>query len=183
MSAPDAVRPGRLTGRTSLAGLAALIVVAAGLVALIVVAVRGEPPPATRAQQAHQIASTLRCPICEDLSVADSPAPLAAQMRQQINQQLAAGKSADQIRKSFVASYGDSVLLSPPHRGIGQVAYLLPILVLAAGVAAAVLLLRGWRRPAVAPAEGTAGGRQSNLTVADRDRLEGALARLREEEP
>lgn len=176
--------PARSLARlTSRAGRAALAVVVAGLIALIVVAVRGEPPPATLAQQAHQIATTLRCPICEDLSVADSPAPLAGQMRTQIRQQLAAGRTADQIRQGFIAAYGDSVLLSPPHQGIGQLAYLLPFAVLAAGLVAAVLLLRGGRRSAVASARGRPGARPTDLTSADQDRLADALARLREEEP
>ena len=189
MSLREAVRrvrlPARLTGRAGVIGLAALMVVIAGVVALIVVAVRGEPPPTTLAQEAHQIATTLRCPICEDLSVADSPAPLAAQMRQQISQELAAGKTADQIRANFVASYGDTVLLSPPHQGVGQIAYVLPFVVVAAGVLAAWMLLRGGRRAATAtpPSRGRPDARQSDLSVADRDRLAEALARLREEEP
>jgi cytochrome c-type biogenesis protein CcmH len=164
----------RLIGWT---GLTALAVVAAGLIALIVVGVRGEAPPATLALQAHQIASTLRCPICEDLSVADSPAPLAGQMRQQISQQLAEGRTADQIRQNFVASYGDSVLLSPPHQGIGQLAYVLPIVVIGVGVLVGVFRLRRGKQT-VHP-----GVRRTDLTVADRDRLDDALARLREEEP
>jgi cytochrome c-type biogenesis protein CcmH len=173
--------PRWLTGRFGVTGLAALAVVAAGLIALIVVGVRGEPPPATLAAQAHQIATTLRCPICEDLSVADSPAPLAGQMRQQITQELKAGKTADQIKQNFVASYGESVLLSPPHQGLGQIAYLLPIAVVAVGVAVAVFLLRGGRKRSVA--HGRPGARRTDLTVADRNRLDNALARLREEEP
>ncbi len=183
MNAAGVVRRGRLFTRlTSRAGMAVLVVVAAGLIALIVVAVRGEAPPATLAQQAHQIAATLRCPICEDLSVADSPAPLAGQMRTQIRQELAVGKTADQIKQNFVASYGDSVLLTPAHQGIGQVAYALPFVVVGAGLVAGVLLLRGGRRTAAAPRD-RPGARQTGLTVADRDRLADALARLREEEP
>lgn len=172
-----------------------LALVLAGLVALVAVAIRGEPAPATRSERVHEIAATLRCPVCEDLSVADSPAPLAAQMRAQIDQQLAAGRSADQIRQGFVAAYGDSVLLTPPHRGIGQVAYLLPVVVLTTGVLAAGLLLRAWRRrdpPETAAtdadaeaeaADGRDGAAPSTPTAADRGRLERALARLREEEP
>jgi cytochrome c-type biogenesis protein CcmH len=191
MTAPEAVRqdkrhsrvPGWLTGRAGMTGLAALAVVAAGLIALIVVGVRGEPPPATLALQAHQIAATLRCPICEDLSVADSPAPLAGQMRQQITQELKAGRTADQIRQNFVAAYGESVLLSPPHQGLGQIAYVLPIAVVGVGAAVAFLLLRGGRQRAKALARVRPRSRQTDLTVADRGRLDDALARLREEEP
>lgn len=177
---PPPTRRGR-----SLVGLAMLVLMAAGIVALAVVALRGEAPPSSQAEEAHQIASTLRCPICEDLSVADSPAALAGQMRQQISAQLAAGRSAEQIRQGFVDAYGDSVLLTPPHRGIGQVAYLLPFLVLAAGLTAATLLLRGWRGRSTATAStaGRSRAGQQSLTEADRDRLEDALTRLREEEP
>lgn len=192
MTAPEAVRHSRLPGRLSVlaskTGMAVLVVVAAGLITLVVVAVRGEAPPSTLAQEAHQIATTLRCPICEDLSVADSPAPLAAQMRQQINQQLRAGRSADQIRQGFVASYGDTVLLSPPHQGISEIAYILPIAVVLIGLVAGAGLLwkgGGGREPAVAHASVRARppNRQPDVTAADRDRLADALARLREEEP
>lgn len=196
MSTDEAVRHGRLPGRLSVlaskTGMAVLVVVAAGLITLVVVAVRGEAPPSTLAQEAHQIATTLRCPICEDLSVADSPAPLAAQMRQQINQQLKAGRTADQIRQGFVASYGDTVLLSPPHQGISEIAYVLPIAVVLIGLAAgAGLLWKGGRvrKPATATATGSATARgrppsrQPDVTAADRDKLADALARLREEEP
>ena len=81
----------------------------------------------------QQIASGLHCPICKDLSVADSPAPLAQQMRQQIDEQLAAGRSPDEIRSGFVAAYGDSVLMSPPRHGIGRTAYYLPLAVVLGG--------------------------------------------------
>lgn len=182
-STVEPVRRRRLTGWAGVLGLAAVAVVIAGVISLIVVAVRGEPPPATVAQEAHQIATTLRCPICEDLSVADSPAPLAAQMRQQINQELAAGKTADEIRANFVASYGDTVLLSPPHQGIDQIAYVLPFAVVAIGLAGGALLLRRGRREAASVRGRPAGKRPDDLTGADRDRLADALARLREEEP
>lgn len=182
MSAADSVRRNPFAALMGRAGMAALVVVAAGVIALVVVAVRGAPPPGTLAQQAHQIAATLRCPICEDLSVADSPAPLAAQMRQQISRQLAAGRSAEQIRQGFIASYGDSVLLSPPHQGLAELAYVLPAAVLGVGVAAAaVLLLRGGHRTATV--RGRPVARSPGLTVADRARLATALARSREEEP
>jgi cytochrome c-type biogenesis protein CcmH len=167
------------TGWAGRLGFAAVVVLLAGIISLIVVAVRGAAPPASRAQEAHQIAATLRCPICEDLSVADSPAPLAAQMRQQINQELAQGRTADQIRANFVASYGDTVLLSPPHQGIDQIAYVLPFAVVALGLGGGALLLRRGRRTAV-PARGRP---PDDLTGADRDRLADALARLLEEEP
>ena len=165
--------------RPSVSGLLVAVMALAALTGLAVVAVRGSAPMVTRAQQAHEIAAGLRCPVCEDLSAADSPAPLARQMRMQIDQQLAAGKSADQIRQGFIAAYGDSVLMSPPHRGLGGVAYLLPLMVLGAGAVAAVTVLRRWRRRAESA---TADVSSPPLSSAQRHRVDSALAQSREED-
>jgi len=160
-------------------GLVVLIALAAGLAALVIVAVGGHPP-ASQAQQVQQIAAGLHCPICRDLSVADSPAPLAQQMRQEIAQKVRAGEPADQIRAGFVAAYGDSVLMSPPRRGVTGAVYYLPVLVLAAGLLTAFLLLRRWLRPPQ-PDPPQAGPPQ--LSAAQRRAVARAVARLREEEP
>ncbi|MEP7022294.1 MAG: cytochrome c-type biogenesis protein CcmH [Actinomycetota bacterium] len=164
------------------AGLPGLVVIAALVTALAtlgIVVLRGHHP-VSRAQQVQQIAATIHCPICKDLSIADSPAPLAQQMRQEIAQKLGAGESADQIRAGFVAAYGDSVLMSPPRRGLAGAVYLLPALVLGAGLAAAAVLLSRWRRAAgVNPGE--AGTPQ--LPESQRRAVARAVARLREEEP
>jgi cytochrome c-type biogenesis protein CcmH len=139
--------------RPSGSGLAVALAVLAAVVALLGIAVRGEAAPQTRAQVAHQIASGLRCPVCQDLSAADSPAPIARQMRVQIGQKLAAGDSPAEIRDSFVAAYGNSVLMMPPKQGIASAAYVFPFAVLALAVLAAGLLLRrSLSRPPPAPA-------------------------------
>jgi cytochrome c-type biogenesis protein CcmH len=165
--------------RTSLPGLLALIALAGAAATLAIVAVDGDRPPSL-AQQVQQIAAGLHCPICKDLSVADSPAPLAQQMRQEIVQKLRAGESADQIRASFVAAYGDSVLMSPPRQGLAATVYYLPVVVLAAGLLAALTLLRRWlRAPRTDPPE--VGSPQ--LSERQRRAVAKAIARLREEEP
>jgi len=165
--------------RPGLPGLLVLMALVASVVTLAVVAVSGRPP-ASQAQRVQQIAAGLHCPICKDLSVADSPAPLAQQMRQEIAQKLAAGQSAGQIRASFVAAYGDSVLMSPPRQGIAGAVYYLPAGVLAAGLIAAVTLLRRWRRrmPEAQPADPGA----SALSEPQLQAVARAIARLREEE-
>ncbi len=163
----------------------ALVVVAAALAAaaaLGFVAVRGHQQPESRAEQVQRIAAGLHCPICKDLSVADSPAPLAQQMRQQIDQQLAGGRSPDDIRAGFVAAYGDSVLMSPPRHGLGRAAYYLPLAVVLGGALVAGTLLRRWRRPAgPSTVDGVAEG--SALSAAQRRAVRQAVERLREEEP
>lgn len=111
-----------------------LVIVVVGLLvavtALLVVAISGRTATETRAQQAHEIASGVRCPVCKDLSAADSPAPLARQMRVQIREQLDAGDTPAQIRARFVSAYGPSVLMSPPNTGWGRVVVLAPLAVL-----------------------------------------------------
>jgi cytochrome c-type biogenesis protein CcmH len=159
--------------------LLVLLALAAVAVTLGVVGARGHQAPQTRAEQVQQIAAGLHCPICQDLSVADSPAPLAQQMRAQIDQQLAAGRTPDQIRAGFVASYGNSVLMSPPRHGLASTAYYLPLVVVLGGALAAVLLLRRWR---AAAAQSAPDGDDAPLTAAQRLALRRAVEQLREEE-
>jgi len=171
--------PGRV--RTRLSVILVLLAVLAATVTLAIVAARGQGAKPSRAQQVQQIAAGLHCPICKDLSVADSPAPLAQQMREQIAQELAAGESADQIRAGFVAAYGDSVLMSPPHHGLSAAVYALPAFVIVAGLVGAVTLVRRWvRAPSPAATDDDDG---TPLSSSDRRAVHKAVALLREEEP
>ena len=118
------------------AGAAVLVIVAAGVVVLP----RSEQTPTERADA---LARELRCPDCQGLSVADSPTQSAVEIRRQIDELLASGASADEVRAHFVERYGDWILLAPAS----PVAWAVPFLVL--GLAAAVLavwLVRA-RRP------------------------------------
>jgi cytochrome c-type biogenesis protein CcmH len=119
--------------------VAALLV---ALTALVVVALAARSAPVSPQQQAHEIASGLHCPVCKDLSAADSPAPLAGQMREQIRQQLAAGRTPAEIRSGFVAAYGPTVLMSPPDEGLGRAVHLAPLVVLVTGLTLGGALLR-----------------------------------------
>jgi cytochrome c-type biogenesis protein CcmH len=157
-------------------GLVLLAITAAALAA---VALRGPAPARTPADRVDAIAAGLRCPVCNDLSVADSPAPLARQMRETIAADLQAGKSPDQIRAEFVAAYGESILLAPPSRGVGLVAWLAPALLLAAGLVAALAAVRRWRAQ---PAGSDPAVEPERPPAAQRRLLERALAQFDEEE-
>ncbi|MDP9250250.1 MAG: cytochrome c-type biogenesis protein CcmH, partial [Chloroflexota bacterium] len=82
---------------------AAALLALAGLLA--VEALRPSTAP-TRAEEARQIASELRCPDCQALSVAESRTESAAAIRAEIEQLLAAGASPDAVRRHFVERYG-----------------------------------------------------------------------------
>src|SRR5437762_647670 len=127
------------------AGLVALAgaLLAAG-VALGVVAGRGPAPPVTMADRVRAVASSLRCPVCQDLSVADSPSGLATQIRGQIAQKLGAGESPQRIRQDYVRSYGEWILLTPPRRGVNLVAWLAPMLLLGAGLVLGLVAVWRW---------------------------------------
>ncbi|MBI3029070.1 MAG: cytochrome c-type biogenesis protein CcmH [Candidatus Rokubacteria bacterium] len=99
----------------------------------------------------REIASGLRCPVCQNLSVADSSSEMAREMRALIVDQLRAGKRPEEIRDYFVSKYGQWILLSPPPRGVGLVVWIVPTLGAAAGLGGAVWLLRRWSRRKTAP--------------------------------
>lgn len=135
--------PRTLPHRLAAAGLAAAIT------AVLLVAGIGAwrastvAPPGNVHARAVAIERTLRCPTCQGLSVADSPSPIAAGIRQQVEQQVHAGRSAHQIRAYFTARYSDWILLDPPRRGLGWLVWAAPPLLLLAGGA---LLWRATRR-------------------------------------
>ena len=119
---------------------AVLVIVAAGAVVLP----RSEQTPTERADA---LARELRCPDCQGLSVADSPTQSAIEIRRQIDELLASGASADDVRAHFVERYGDWILLAPAS----PVAWAVPFLVLALGVAVLAVWLVRARRPVPAP--------------------------------
>lgn len=100
-----------------------------------------------------QIASQLRCPVCVAESVADSQSPTSQEMRQIIRQQLAEGKSEQQIINFFKARYGDWILLNPPKRGLHLVVWVLPLLGLAVALTLLAFYFRRWLKRAKAPLE------------------------------
>lgn len=123
------------------------------LVALIAiagaVAWSARPHEPTAAERVDRITSELRCVTCQGLSVKDSPAASARQMRDIVVQRVAEGRTDDEIRDEFRASYGDWVLLSPPAASWSGLMWLVPLAALVAGLAV-VLRRMGPRSPTVA---------------------------------
>ncbi|MFP5341586.1 MAG: cytochrome c-type biogenesis protein CcmH [Candidatus Limnocylindria bacterium] len=96
----------------------------------------------------------LRCPVCQGVSIADSPSESAAQMRAIVRERLAAGASDDEVKAYFVARFGTWVLLAPPGDGPGALLWIIPGASMLAG--AIVLVWRARRRPIARPGTGPA---------------------------
>jgi cytochrome c-type biogenesis protein CcmH len=96
----------------------------------------------------RSVAAQLRCPVCQGLSLADSPSELALEMKDVVREQLAAGRTPDEVKAYFVAKYGEWILLEPPRRGINLLAYALPAIALIGGLGVIWLALRRWTRGA-----------------------------------
>ena len=94
------------------------------------------------------IATELRCLVCQNQTVADSHAGLAEDLRQQIREQLAAGKTDDEVRGFMTARYGDFVLYKPPFKASTALLWLGPaLLALGALVGLGLVLRRRARLP------------------------------------
>ncbi len=127
--------------------------------------------PPSAAQRAAAIESGLRCPSCEDLSVADSSAPTAVTVRNTVRQMVGEGRTDQQIDAYLVARYGASIVLDPPASGWTLLVWLLPVLGGVATVAVVVTLLVRRRRSLGAdPVAGDAGPLDP-ATVAERTRF------------
>jgi cytochrome c-type biogenesis protein CcmH len=156
-----------VSGRTrSFVVLAAAIAVV-GLATLF--ASGGSDPTRTLDERVHEVGAGLRCPVCLNLSVADSPSKLAGEMRSEIETQLRAGRTPDQIRAFFIDRYGEWILLSPPRHGWNLFPWAVPIVGLLAGVMLWVVFVR--RRAPGTPGE---------VTETEHRRIEHELADLEE---
>lgn len=95
------------------------------------------------------LAHELRCLVCQNQTLADSNAPLAVDLRNQIREQLKGGASERDVIDFMVARYGDFVLYRPPLKASTLALWLGPFLLLALG--ATLLLRRLLRRRAPEP--------------------------------
>jgi cytochrome c-type biogenesis protein CcmH len=90
------------------------------------------PDPVTE-QRLKDLAEELRCLVCQNQTIADSNATLAQDLRNQIRQQIAQGRSDEEIRTYMVERYGDFVLYRPPLKATTVVLWLGPLLLLVVG--------------------------------------------------
>ena len=102
-------------------------------------------------RRVNVIAEELRCLVCQNQTIAESHAPLAVDLKNQIRDQLRGGASESDIKDYMVKRYGDFVLYRPPLKGATLLLWFGPFVLLLAGFAFLVITLR--RRKALQQAE------------------------------
>ena len=148
--------------------LAAFSVLIAAMPALAVQPDEILKDPALEAR-ARALSRELRCMVCQNQSIDDSDAPLARDLRILVRERLTAGDSDRAVLDYLTARYGDFVLLKPRFAWHTALLWLLPALLLAAGIAVvAVAARRASRRRS----------EQAGLSAAERERVEKLLDTL-----
>ncbi|TAJ25635.1 MAG: cytochrome c-type biogenesis protein CcmH [Bosea sp. (in: a-proteobacteria)] len=103
---------------------------------------------AEQQERYRRLVHELRCLVCQNQTISDSNAPLAQDLRAQVERQISEGRSDDEIRKYMTERYGDFVLYKPPVQNNTLVLWAGPFLLLLGALAVALRQLL--RRRAVA---------------------------------
>ena len=93
----------------------------------------------------QSLSAELRCPKCQNQNIADSNAPIAADLRAQLQRQLQAGRSDAEIVEFMVRRYGEFVLYRPRWNRVTAFLWLTPLLLLALAAWILRVSLRGGR--------------------------------------
>ncbi len=116
------------------------------LAAIACMAAASEPserlPDPVQEARARTLFREVRCLVCQNESIDDSQADLAADLRRIVRQEIAQGRSDREIRAFLVARYGEFVLLKPPFSVGNALLWLAPVGILAAGGGLMIGLLR-----------------------------------------
>ena len=108
-------------------------------------------------QRFRILSEELRCPKCQNQSIADCDAGIAQDMRTRVHTMILEGKSDEDIVDYFVSRYGDFVSYRPPVNAGTSILWLGPILLLLGGGVVIVMLLRNASRKAAAEDERSQG--------------------------
>lgn len=117
-----------------------LLIVLTGLVTATVIAQGSTPTD----NEVNAIAKDLFCPVCENTPLDVCPTDACKEWREEIRAMLADGKTEAEIKQHFVDYYGARVLSEPPRTGLNWLLYVLPPLIIVAGVFVLFRALRAW---------------------------------------
>ena len=122
-----------------------------GIILAIVTLVAVDPAPAgdpliftdaEREVRYQQLTVQLRCLVCQNQNLADSDAPLAQDLRQEIYNMMQAGRTDDEIKQFLIDRYGDFVLYMPPVKSNTLVLWLMPAMLLIGGALVVLIVVR-----------------------------------------
>ena len=113
-----------------------------------------KPDPVVEARL-KALGEELRCLVCQNQTIADSNAPLALDLRNQIRTQIAQGRSDTQIRDYMVERYGDFVLYRPPFKATTALLWIGPFALVLLGAGIFLVLVRRRRAAQLPPDEVT----------------------------
>jgi cytochrome c-type biogenesis protein CcmH len=105
--------------------------------------------PAQEAR-ARELSKEIRCQVCQNQSIDDSSAPLAADLRKLVRERIVAGDSDRAVYDFLVRRYGDNVLMRPPVRPATWPLWFGPAAILVVAAASLALFVRR-RRAAASP--------------------------------
>jgi cytochrome c-type biogenesis protein CcmH len=125
----------------------------------------GSRGPVSDGDRVLAISRTVQCPQCDGETVAESNAPAAQNVRTEIDAQVRAGRSDEQILAALEEKYPGRIL-TPPSGGIAGLVWILPVVALVVAAAGLALAFRRWSEPGAAP-----------LSAEDRTLVERALDR------
>ena len=115
------------------------------LVLMVPAFAAGEPLIFTDPEQEaryQQLTLELRCLVCQNQNLADSDAPLAQDLRQEIYNMMQAGRTDDEIKQFLIDRYGDFVLYMPPVKSNTLVLWLMPAVLLIGGALVVLIVVR-----------------------------------------
>ena len=112
------------------------------LFAALAVGARGHSGPPTEDQRVRRITSVVRCPTCRGLSAAQSDAPSAESIRDEVRRRVQAGETDAEVKGYLVSRYGEDILLQPKTEGVGLLVWALPLIGVTVAVGSLVVVLR-----------------------------------------
>ncbi len=112
------------------------------LVGALAVGSGGRSGPPTEDQRVRRISSVVRCPTCRGLSAAQSDAPPAEAIREEVRRRVQAGETDAEVKGYLVSRYGEDILLQPKTDGVGILVWALPLIGVTVAAGGLVLVLR-----------------------------------------
>ena len=167
-----------ITGNVCVWLLGALFLIALSAPAVVA----AQSPSQALEEEAQGIDRMIMCPVCPAETIDQAQVEISFQMRAVVREMLAEGKTREEILNYFVDRYGPDILAAPPKSGVNLLAWILPIVGVAAGLGGGFLVIRAMtgrgtvapssrvgsvRRDSVEPTAETAGVAAASATPMD----------------